>query len=40
MRRGDMLIACIALADDTLLVTRNTKDYKNVNGLRIENWVD
>lgn len=40
MRRPDMLIACIALANDALLVTRNTKDYKNVNGLRMENWVD
>ena len=40
MGRADMLIACIALAHDALLVTRNTKDYKNVSGLRIENWVD
>ena len=40
MGRGDMLIACIALAHDVLLVTRNTKDYKGVAGLRVENWVD
>jgi tRNA(fMet)-specific endonuclease VapC len=40
MGRADMLIACIALANDALLVTRNTKDYKDVAGLRIENWVD
>lgn len=40
MGRGDMLIACIALAEDALLVTRNTADFKNVPGLRIENWVD
>jgi tRNA(fMet)-specific endonuclease VapC len=40
MGRADMLIACIALAHDALLVTRNTKDYKNVAGLRIDNWVD
>lgn len=40
MGRADMLIACIALACDALLVTRNTKDYKDVAGLRIENWVD
>ena len=38
--RNDLLIACIALAHNALLVTRNTKDYKNVAGLRIENWVD
>jgi tRNA(fMet)-specific endonuclease VapC len=40
MGRADMLIACIALAHDALLVTRNTKDYKDVAGLRMENWVD
>src|SRR5262249_57783819 len=33
MRRADMLIACIALAHDELLVTRNVKDYKDVPGL-------
>lgn len=40
MGRADMLIACIALAHDALLVTRNTKDYKDVPRLRLENWVD
>jgi predicted nucleic acid-binding protein len=40
MGRADMLIACIALAHDALLVTRNTKDYKDVAGLRMDNWVD
>jgi tRNA(fMet)-specific endonuclease VapC len=40
MGRADMLIACIALANDALLVTRNTKDYQGITGLRIENWVD
>ena len=40
MGRADMLIACITLANDALLVTRNTKNYKDVTGLRIENWVD
>ena len=40
MGRADMLIACIALAHNALLVTRNTKDYKNVTGLRLDNWVD
>jgi tRNA(fMet)-specific endonuclease VapC len=40
MGRADMLIACIALANDALLVTRNTKDYKDVPGLRLANWVD
>lgn len=40
MGRPDMLIACIALAHNAVLVTRNTRDYKNVAGLRVENWVD
>ena len=40
MRRTDMLIACIALAHKTLLVTRNVNDYKNVPGLPVENWAD
>lgn len=40
MKRPDMLIACIALANDALLVTRNVKDYKDVPGLKIENWAD
>ena len=40
MRRGDMLIASIALAHQALLVTRNVKDYEGVPGLRIENWAD
>jgi predicted nucleic acid-binding protein len=40
MRRGDMLNACIALANNAVLVTRNVKDYKDVPGLRVENWAD
>lgn len=40
MGRADMLIACIALAQDALLVTRNVKDFKEVPGLRTENWAD
>jgi predicted nucleic acid-binding protein len=38
--RADLLIACIALAQDALLATRNTKDFSLVPGLRLENWVD
>jgi tRNA(fMet)-specific endonuclease VapC len=40
MKRPDLLIACVALAQRALLVTRNVKDYKDVAGLRIENWAD
>ena len=38
--RGDLLNACIALAHGATLVTRNTKDYANIPGLKLENWAD
>lgn len=40
MKRPDMLIACIALAHGALLVTRNTKDFNKVAGLKLANWAD
>jgi predicted nucleic acid-binding protein len=40
MKRADLLIACIALAQQALLVARNVKDYKDVTRLRLENWAD
>jgi predicted nucleic acid-binding protein len=30
----------MALANNALLVNRNTKDFKDVPGLRLENWAD
>ena len=36
--RGDLLIACIALAHDATLVTRNVKDFAKIPNLKIENW--
>jgi predicted nucleic acid-binding protein len=38
--RADLLIACVTLAQDALLVTRNEKAFKLVAGLKFENWVD
>jgi tRNA(fMet)-specific endonuclease VapC len=38
--REDFLIACITLANEATLVTRNTKDFTNIPGLKLENWTD
>jgi tRNA(fMet)-specific endonuclease VapC len=37
---GDQLIAGIALANDLTLITRNTREFSRVPGLRLENWFD
>jgi tRNA(fMet)-specific endonuclease VapC len=36
----DLLIAGIALAHNLTLVTRNTREFERVPGLKIENWHD
>ena len=36
--RADLLIACIALAHDATLVTRNVKDFAVIPRLKLENW--
>jgi tRNA(fMet)-specific endonuclease VapC len=36
----DLKIACIALAHDASLLTRNVKDFTQVPDLRLENWLD
>ena len=37
---ADRLIACIALAHDATLVTRNTKDFALLPDLKLDNWAD
>lgn len=36
----DLKIACICLAHDATLLTRNVNDFTPVPGLRVENWLD
>lgn len=36
----DQLIAGIALAHEMTLITRNTREFERVPGLRVENWYD
>ena len=38
MGRGDLLIACIALAHNAAVATRNVKDFRQVPGLKLEDW--
>jgi len=34
----DSQIASIAMANNLILVTRNVKDFENIEGLKVENW--
>ncbi len=36
----DLKIACICLAHDATLLTRNINDFAPIPGLRLENWLD
>lgn len=36
----DLKIASIAIAHDALLLTRNTRDFESIPGLKLENWLD
>jgi tRNA(fMet)-specific endonuclease VapC len=35
----DMLIASVCLTNNYILVTNNTKEFKRVSGLKLENWI-
>ena len=37
---ADLLIACIAIANQATLVSRNLKDFLGVPNLKVENWAD
>ncbi len=37
--RVDLLIASVVLAHDLTMVTHNTADYRNIPGLRLEDWL-
>jgi len=38
--RADLLIAAIALAQRATLATRNLRDFRQIPGLRLDNWAD
>lgn len=36
----DLKIACIAINNDAILLSANLRDFRQVPGLRVENWLD
>jgi tRNA(fMet)-specific endonuclease VapC len=38
--RADLLISAVVLANRATLVTRNLKDFRLVQDLQVENWID
>ena len=36
----DLRIACIAIANNATLLTRNLRDFQKIPNLRVENWLD
>jgi tRNA(fMet)-specific endonuclease VapC len=37
--RVDLMIGCVALVHNLTLVTHNTADFKNIPGLRLDDWL-
>lgn len=35
----DLLIGCTAVTQNMVMVTQNVKDFKNISGICIENWI-
>ena len=35
----DLMIASVALVNDLTLVTHNTRDFENIPGLRLQDWL-
>ena len=36
----DLLIGCTSIVNDLILVTDNADDFKRLNGIKIENWIE
>ncbi len=36
----DLKIACVAMAHDATLLTRNVRDFAEASSLRFENWIE
>jgi len=35
----DLLIGCTSIENDLIMITENTKEYKRISEIKIENWV-
>ena len=36
----DLLIGCSAVAGKMVMVTENTRHFKNIKGIKLENWIE
>ena len=36
----DLFIGSTAIVNDMIMVTRNTREFERLEGIRIENWID